>query len=412
MRYAFFLLISAVYLLSFSAEAHRNGKHWVAITANSKEARTEVANLGVAIHNVVGDTSYAIVSDSTLAKLKASKYKLEHNLPMSAFASLDYPTRDAAYHNFDELTEKLDRLAEQYPNLMSMETIGLSVESKSIIAVRINPDKRDVTEQSGKPGIIFMGGHHAREHLSVEMPLMLIEHLLSNYDSDPAVKRLVDSRDIFIVPIVNPDGAEYDIESGSYKTWRKNRARSSTRCAGTDLNRNYSFMWGTGGSSNNECSDTYMGTQPFSEPETRAIKNFVEYHPNLKILLSFHTYSELILYPWGHKYDPIENERDRAAHETLARTMAGWNGYTPQQSSDLYIASGDTTDWSYGELGLVSFTFELSPSRWGGGGFYPGPDVIQPTFRANLRPMMYLIDLADDPYRGVRNPETTMFYGQ
>ena len=83
----------------------------------------------------------------------------------------------------------------------------------------------------------------------------------------------------------------------------------------------------------------------------------------------------------------------------MANAMAAWNKYKPEQSSDLYITSGDTTDWSYGEKGIFSFTFELSPKSMGAGGFYPGEGAIQPTFNANLKPCLYLIDLADDPYR-------------
>ena len=153
------------------------------------------------------------------------------------------------------------------------------------------------------------------------------------------------------------------------------------------------------------------GAQAFSEPETIAIKNLVEHHTNLNILLSFHTYSELILYPWEHKYDSISDVRDLSTYEKIAQTMAQWNGYTPEQSSDLYIVSGDTTDWSYGSLGIFSFTFELSPASWGGGGFYPGPGIINSTFQDNIRPMLYLIDLADNPYRAKENPQTTLFFG-
>jgi len=118
------------------------------------------------------------------------------------------------------------------------------------------------------------------------------------------------------------------------------------------------------------------------------------------MLLSFHTFSQLILYPWGHTYNPITKTQDRQAFETMAKTMAQWNGYTPQQSSDLYIASGDTTDWAYGERGIFAFTFELDPkSGWSTDGFYPGQKQIPITFQKNILPCLYLITIADNPYR-------------
>ena len=233
-------------------------------------------------------------------------------------------------------------------------------------------------------------GHHAREHLSMEMPILYAEHLVNSYGKDDVITDLLDKRDIYFIPMLNADGAEFDISTGSYKMWRKNRkSNGNSNCAGVDLNRNYGFHWGTGGSSDNTCSDVFMGPTAFSEPETRAVKQFVESRPNLKILLTFHTFSELILYPWGHKYEPIANAKDLSAYKTMAQTMARWNGYTPEQSSELYIASGDTTDWSYGTLGIFSFTFELSPKdMWGGGGFYPGSGAINTTFQANLQPVI------------------------
>lgn len=247
-----------------------------------------------------------------------------------------------------------------------------------------------------------MGGHHAREHLSVEMPLKFINYLVTNYrNNNERVKSLVDNRDIHIIPAVNPDGLEYDIASGSYRMWRKNRVKNSGNSYGVDLNRNYGYQWGTGGSSSSPSSDTFMGPRPFSEPESLAIKNYVEAHENITILLSFHSFSKLILYPWGHKYDSIENDTDRVVHEKMAEKMSTWNGYEPQQSSDLYIASGDTTDWSYGVHKIFSFTFELDPANngFGGDGFYPGPTAIESSFNKNLEPLLYMLDLADNPYR-------------
>jgi carboxypeptidase T len=293
-------------------------------------------------------------------------------------------------------------------------SIGKSTEGREIVGVRIGTQAKDALTPTALPGVVFMGGHHAREHLSVEVPLLLAHFLAES--KDPTTLKLLDTRDIFIIPMVNPDGAEFDISTGDYQMWRKNRAANSgNSCQGVDINRNYGYEWGTGGSSEDACSDVYMGPKPFSEPETLAIKGFVEGHLNLKVLLTFHTYSELVLYPWGHTYDPIQNQNDLATFQKMAQTMANWNGYTPEATHDLYIASGDTTDWAYGTLGVFAFTFEMSPNGsngFGGGGFYPGPAEIQHSFQANLKPAMYLIDIADNPHRAVTAPETTLFYGQ
>ncbi|MGE3388234.1 MAG: M14 family metallopeptidase, partial [Bdellovibrionales bacterium] len=226
------------------------------------------------------------------------------------------------------------------------------------------------------------------------------ERLINGYkNGDAEIRRLLQTRDIHIIPIVNPDGKEHDISTGDYKFWRKNRATINNAKQGVDLNRNYSYGWGGGGASSDPRSDTYRGPGPFSEPETQAIKKFIEVQHNISILLSFHTFSELILYPWGHTDDRIGDQRDYLVHKTMAETMAQWNSYTPQQSSELYIASGDTTDWSYGAHKIISFTFELDPSSMFEGGFYPGASKIDVVAEKNWRPCLYLMDLADNPYR-------------
>jgi carboxypeptidase T len=243
-----------------------------------------------------------------------------------------------------------------------------------------------------------MGNHHAREHLSLEIPLMLIHFLLNNRE-DPKIKNLLETRDLWFVPMVNPDGAEFDIATGKYKWWRKNRRNNGDGSFGVDLNRNYGFKWGTGGSDTDTSSDVYMGKEPFSEPETQTIRDFVEAHLNAKVLLTFHTYSELVLYPWGNTYDDVGNAKDLAVFKKMATTMAAWNRYKPQQSSDLYIASGDTTDWAYGTHGIFAFTFELSPRDMSGGGFYPGAKVIEGVFQKNIEPALYLIESAKQTTR-------------
>jgi carboxypeptidase T len=413
-----FLFLLALCLNPIPTWSHGNIEsttQWVAVRAKDKVARTKLINQGLSIESVVDDMSYGFAPESIVKKIIASGAEVTAHFPADTFTKLDFPAEDAIYHNYGEMAQALADLADKYPTMVHRFSLGKTIEGRDIWGVRLNPHVEDASTVTALPGIVFMGGHHAREHLSMELPMLYAEHLASNYGKDPVITDLMDKRDIYFIPMVNADGAEFDVATGSYKMWRKNRKinAGNANCPGVDLNRNYGFQWGTGGSSTNACSDVFMGAQSFSEPETQAVKRFVESRPNLKILLSFHTYSELILYPWGHKYDPITNARDLATYEKMARTMATWNGYTPQQSSDLYIASGDTTDWSYGTLGIFSFTFELSPrDSWGGGGFYPGAGAIATSFQANLRPILYLIDLADDPYRATVRPETTLFYGR
>lgn len=371
-------------------------QYWMKIRANDKFERTLIANTGVSIETTREDFVVAIGGLEEKNEIERLGL-LEVSFPLTA--EMDFPAEDAAFHNYAEMTDKLRALTTQHANISQMFSIGKSSEGRDIWGVRISGD---LAHADNLPAAIFMGGHHAREHLSIELPIYYIEYLLTEYaNGNPRIQRLVNGRDIHIIPMVNPDGAEYDISTGSYKSWRKNRSRNNNGTYGVDLNRNYGYGWGGGGASTNPNSETYRGAGAFSEPETQAVKKYIEQHVNITVLLSFHTFSQLILYPWGHVYDSIAIARDKQVHETMAKTMAQWNGYTPEQSSDLYIASGDTTDWSYGEHKIISFTFELDPadSGWGSGGFYPGAKVIPEVQRKNLEPVLYLIDYADNPYR-------------
>lgn len=401
-------LLATVILIAVSiaqfAQSTSNNRYWMKIRAKDKFERSVIANI-VGIENTTEDYVVAFGGDTELKQIQKLGWLMSYsNLADEAmFSGKDFPTKDSAFHNYAEMTAELTKLANENPTLVTMGSIGKTTEGRETWVLRLGADQAHASE---KPAVIYMGGHHAREHLSMEMPLMLAQHLVTQYKAgNERIVGLMNNRDIHIIPMVNPDGAEYDIQDGSYKMWRKNRSRNANGTFGTDLNRNYSYKWGTGGSSTNPNSDTYMGTKPFSEPETINIKNYVEAHTNITTLLSFHTYSQLILYPWGHKYDGIENTKDAKVFETMAKKMAEWNKYTPQQASDLYIASGDTTDWAYGEHKIFAFTFELDPSQasggFGGGGFYPGAGVIQPVFNKNIEPALYLMEYADNPYRTI-----------
>jgi Predicted carboxypeptidase len=392
-------LAIAVALTSFLplSQAHENqdGIYWMKIHATDKYERTLIAGTGVAIESVQDD--YVIATGNAEEKQQIENLGIM-DVSFELTEAMDFPAKDSAFHNYTEMTDKLRNLTNTHSRISQMTSIGKTVEGRDIWAVRISGD---LSNAQNLPGVMFMGGHHAREHLSIELPIYYIEYLLTEYDKgNPRIVNLVNGRDIHIIPMVNADGAEFDISTGNYKMWRKNRVLNNNGTYGVDLNRNYGFGWGGGGASTSPGADTYRGPNAFSEPETQAIKNYVDKNENVTILLSFHTYSKLILYPWGHIYESIANTRDKQVHETMAKKMATWNGYTPQQSSELYIAAGDTTDWSYAEHKIISFTFELDPGdSWGGGGFYPGAAVIPEVVRKNLEPILYLIDYSSNPYR-------------
>ena len=425
---AFLFLLSFQPAASYAADQSALAKavevRFIQVVAKNKQERSAIANSGMSIEFVRSDSVWGFASGNSIEKLKHEHFKILGNFPRAvgrgghhgvetpeATGDKDFPPADARYHNFAETTAQLRSMVSAHADIAKLISIGKSVEGRDIWALHINSTPEALIESvSQKPGMVYMGAHHAREHLSTEVPLMFADYLLKNL-ADPKIANLVDTRDVWIIPVVNPDGAEYDISTGHYKLWRKNRRDNHDGTFGVDLNRNYSFGWGTGGSSADTSDETYKGTAAFSEPESSAIRDFIDSHLNTKILLTFHTYSELILYPWGGKNDPVPVVRDRETFQKMATTMAGWNHYTPEQASDLYIASGDTCDWAYGTHGIFAFTFEMSPKNtFGGAGFYPGAAMVDRAFADNLQPMLYMLDLADDPYRALTTQPTDFLH--
>ena len=356
---------------------------------------------GISIEEIKPGMAAGFATPKALARAKAAGLKIRTTVTLrQRFGALDFPEKDAIYHNYKELEADMRSLAARAPDLVSIFSLGKSTRGRDLWAVRLTKGAKG-TKPSTKPGIVFMGTHHAREHLSTEVPLLLAKHLVDNR-ADSEIARLLESRDIYFIPMVNPDGVEYDVDGGKYHMHRKNMAKNADGSTGVDLNRNYAWGWGGGGASPNPSDDTYRGPSAFSEPESRAVKAFVEARPNLKVMISYHTFSELILYPWGGSDEQIPDAKALAAFKTMAGEMGKMTGYTPEQSSDLYIATGDTCDWAWGAKGIFAFTFELTPKSMWDGGFYPGAGVVQRVFQANIRPALYLIDLSDDPLRAVK----------
>ncbi len=368
--------------------------YWMKLSANDRFERQILAEMGVSIDTVAEDYVITIGHADLLSRMqKQNKVQAFYEI----IPERDFPTQDSNYHNYAELSDALRIAHEENPDITSLDSIGKTIEGRDILRLRISGQLQTADQL---PAVLFVGGHHAREHLSVELPLKAIQHLLSEYRAgNEKIINLLNSRDLHFIPALNADGLEHDVATGTYKAWRKNRRKNENGSFGVDLNRNYGYGWGTGGSSKNPNDDTYMGTSAFSEPETQAIRDYVQAHENISTLLSFHTFSQLILYPWGGKAQSIANQQDREVFEKMAQKMATWNGYKPMQASQLYVASGDTCDWAYGELKIFCFTFELDPAQsWGVGGFYPGDEIIPQVFNKNINPILYLIENAGNPY--------------
>lgn len=283
-----------------------------------------------------------------------------------------------AYHTYAEVKAELDAAVAARPDLVRYESIGKTVEGRPIHAVRVGGPASE-----GKPAFLICGLHHSREWISIEPPMALLQWLIG---SDPTAQAMTESREIWIVPVVNPDGLEYS--QTQYKMWRKNRAKNADGSVGVDPNRNYGYKWGLPGASPDPGSETYRGPSAFSEPEIQAIRD-LGLREKFVSVLSFHSYSELVLWPWGFTYDPAPDDDVLAAH---GRKMGELTGYTPQQSSDLYPTSGDFDDWFYGELGALAYTFELGTQ------FVPPESEIPAIVAANMKALKYFLAECADPF--------------
>lgn len=300
------------------------------------------------------------------------------------------PPDAGLYHTYGEIESELKAFTESHPEIANLTSLGKSVEKRELWAIKISDN---VNQNEEEPIVVFLGAHHAREWISVDVPFLIAKHLVEKYSSDTLITRLVDNAEIWIVPMVNPDGHQYSIATD--RLWRKNRRYNGDGTYGVDLNRNYSYQWGGPGSSGDTFSEIYRGPYPFSEPETQAVRDFLQ-QQFPKALISYHNYGQLILYPWGFTHEPAP---DKALLDSLAVIMAhkirsvhGKN-YVPDQASTLYLSSGDTADWLYALLSIPAYTVELRPESYNPGFLLP-EGQIQSTFEENLPAALFLIHWA------------------
>jgi carboxypeptidase T len=323
----------------------------------------------------------------------------------AAPAAADFPDSDSDYHNYPEMVDEIHQVEAAHPEIVDVFSIGASVRGRDIWAAKVSDN---VATDEDEPEVLFDAAHHADEHLTVEQALYLFHTLVDGYGVGPKVTRLVDTRETWIVFMLNPDGVQFDLGGDPYRDWRKNRQPNPTSSkVGIDLNRNYGFKWNCcGGSSGKPGSETYRGWEPFAAPETRAMADFVKSRvvdgvQQIRTHMSFHANGELILYPWAYTRRNLAGDMtkaDRDAFKAMAFDMAATNGYGVLQSADWYITDGDEIDWMYGRQGIFSFTLEVYPPR-GTVNHYPADEKIAKQTQRNRAALLYLIDLADCPYR-------------
>lgn len=302
------------------------------------------------------------------------------------------------FYTLAEVYTQLDSMRQKYPNIISSKvSIGNTVENRPTYMVKIS-DNPDIDED--EPEVLYTALIHAREPQSMMQMIYFMYYLLENYNTDPSVQYLVDNREMFFIPVLNPDGYEYNRSTNPSGggMWRKNR-KNNGGSYGIDLNRNFGpyAYWNApnGGSSTVPSSDTYRGTAPFSEPETANLRDFLATR-YFKNALNYHTYSNLLIYPYG----ALEMETpDSATFREFARDMTAYNGYeygTDQQTvgystrgnSDDYFYDGDTV-LNHGKI------FAMTPEV-GSTGFWPSQSEIFPLAIENLMPNIYYAYVAGD----------------
>lgn len=286
------------------------------------------------------------------------------------------------YSNYNELTADLDALASNYADICTLSNLGQGrVGLGDIWMLKISDDVTD--DEPGEADLFIVGCHHAREPMTVEVPISFATYLCENYSTDSEIRNIVDNLEFYILPCLNPDGWIYDDVENTRNWWRKNGYDWPDdepldygwgEGTGVDPNRNYTYMWGYDdyGSSPNWDSQIYRGPSAGSEPENQAIIALAE-EKNFDAAVTFHQYGEVILWPWGYTYTPTPDD-DRFVEMVQVMNDAIYDhlGYE-YSSSQLGTINGDITDYLYGDFRTLAVTIELNES------FYPDDSEIVPT---------------------------------
>ncbi len=331
-----------------------------------------IVDLGVDRHDIVVTPTEGldeigvevILSGDQAAQLNAIGAELEPKQQAQRRAAQAQPTVFRPYLGEGGLQEELEQQAAAHPTISELVVIGQTVNGTDITAVRVtkNPSK---VKDGKRPATVFTGAQHAREWITPEMIRRLLDDVLNGYGSDPRITKLVNTTEMWFIPVANPDGYDFTFEDGR-RLWRKNLRDNDgdgviTTGDGVDLNRNYPTRWGydNEGSSPNPASDTYRGPSPASEPETQALDGlFAKITP--EFLVNYHSAAELLLHGIG--WQVATPSPDDVIYEAMVGDDANpaVPGYDPDISAELYTTNGDTDSHMQEAYGTLGFTPEMS----------------------------------------------------
>ncbi len=368
-----------------------------------------VLEVDTAEYQALHDLGLRLEVDETLT---AELNKIRVPLPNQGGGIPNFP----CYRTVEETFATAADIAANYPTLADWLDVGDSWQ-KTVNQGGYDMQVLVLTNeaiQRPKPKLFITSAIHAREYTTAELMTRFAEYLINSYGIDADATWLLDNHEVHLMLHTNPDGRK-QAETGL--SWRKNTnqnycgATSPNR--GADLNRNFQFQWGCcGGSSGAQCDSTYRGPSPASEPEVQAVQNYIfANYPDLRdppinagapvtttgIYIDIHSYSELVLWPWGFTTTPTANG---TAMQTLGRKFAYFNGYYPEQAIGLYPTDGTTDDFAYGEMGLPAYTFELGTNFFQSCGFFES-DIIP----GNMPALVYAAKAAREPYLAPAGPE-------
>ena len=395
--------ISATGICVDHAQLKRNS--WIVTEIKDSEIK-QIKNLGIEVEVLIYDITSFYSNQNNL-----NQNNLNQNNQKSLLNTFDcdgdcqaWPQPQnfqlgsfAGFFTLQEVMDNLDSMAAKYPQYVSIRQpvgSGTTHEGRSIYFVKIS-DNPNLDEN--EPEILYNSLHHAREAESISQLIYYMWYLLENYNSDPSIQYLLNNTEMYFVPVVNPDGYEYNYQMNPNGggMWRKNRRINGDGTYGVDLNRNYGYFWGLNntGSSPNTSSDTYRGPSANSEPETQLMQNFINAH-EFRLAVNNHTYSDVLIYPFGYAANTYTADSAQFVHYGACMTDCNGFAFGTANQTVGYTANGTIDDWLYADTTVHSKVLSFTPEAGAPtDGFWPAINRIIPIAQNTMSQNIYAAKL-------------------